>query len=109
MGQGTYSALGRLSGFLFFSFVLFGVNVGKEHPAAILITSIFLLAFGIPLSVYGLYSVQRYKDVYDFEPTIFWKQERNGKYAREILAAVISIGIWASLAGAALIFITSGR
>lgn len=107
MGYGTINALGRLSSFLFLGIIVLGINIGKLHPTAVLVTSLLLLLCGLPVCLYGLFTIQKYKDVFDFEPTLFLGKQRNGKYARQVLMAMTTIGGWCSLT--ATVLILAGR
>lgn len=105
MGYGSYSALSRLSGFLFLGVVVLGINNAETHPTAVFLASLFFLVTGIPACIYGLYTTQKYRDVFDFEPVAFWGKQRNGKSAREVLTALTAIGLWCFISGLALIIL----
>lgn len=93
----------RLANFLFFSLIAFGVWGAQKNPTPVLILSIALILLGVPLFIYGFINIERYKDVFDYEPAIFWGKMRNGKEAREVLGTINVIGLWGFLAGAVLL------
>ena len=103
MGYGTIHAIGRLSNLLFLGIIILGIHIGKSHPAAVFLASLLLVLLGLPVFVYSLYAFQKYKDVYDFEPTQFLGKPSNGKHARQVLMAEVTIRIWCSITGTVLI------
>ncbi|MFN8413961.1 MAG: hypothetical protein U0Z26_16395 [Anaerolineales bacterium] len=105
MGYGTFSAIKRLSNFLFITTIGLGIIFGRIYPITTLIISGSMILIGASSFIYGISNSQKYKDVFDYEPARFWGKDRNGKYAREVLLSISSIGIWCALTGAALFII----
>ncbi|SRR5258708_39730175 len=78
-------ALRRLSGFLFLAVIIVGSVEAKRLPFAILVMGTCLIAAGLPTAIYGFRTLERYKNVFDYEPAEFWGKTRNGGEAREVL------------------------
>jgi hypothetical protein len=105
MGNGTFIAIQRISSFFFLSAIIFGVSTAKSHPTAIFVLSVLAIAIGLLLFIYGLLNIQRYKDVFDYEPAQFWGRESNGKHARQVLTFFAVMGLWCLFTGTTLAII----
>ncbi|SRR5258706_518128 len=90
--------------FLFFLAVILTVGLAKQNPSTTTTLSIGLIVAGLPLMIYGLIKARHYKNVFDYEPTIFWRRKSNGKRVRAFLMACNFIGLYCLLAGAILLF-----
>src|SRR5262249_31799165 len=97
------NAINRLTGVLFFSVLIIGIMVGREHPLATHLISIVLILIGIPTWLYGLINAEKYKSIFDYEPIAFWGKPSNGKNAREVLMTFNVAGFWCALTGVALL------
>ncbi len=98
-------SLRKLTGFLFLGTVVLGSLVAPRAPLAILAIGICLLSVGFPLAIYAFRAMERYKDVFDYEPAIFRGRASNGKQARETLMALSTTGMWCGFSGIALLLI----
>jgi hypothetical protein len=105
MGYSTFYSIRRLAGVLFLSALVLGITLGREHRLTTMAISIGLILGGIPAFAYGLVSMRKYKEVFDYEPTVFWGKQSNGKNARDILTTFNVVGIWCTLTGIALLFV----
>ncbi len=103
MGRGTVNAINRFTGVLFISAFILGITVGRVHPLITHIISVGLILIGTPIFVYGLVTMGKYKDTFDYEPTTFWGRPSNGKTAREVLATFNVAGFWCALTGVTLL------
>ena len=106
MGYGTFYAIRRLSSVLFVGVLILGATIGRADTAATFIISVGLVLLGTPAFIYGISAADRYKNTYDYEPTLFWGKPTNGKHAREVLITFSSVGLWCALTGLALALIT---
>ena len=105
MSRGTLDAINRLTGVLFFGAIILGITVGHEHRLVTHIISIGLVVVGTPMFIYGLTNAGKHKTVFDYEPTVFWGKQSNGKTAREILMTFNTVGLWCALTGIALLLV----
>ncbi len=96
------NALRRLSSFVFIGVVVWGIFEAARAPVAVLVAAICLIVTGVPVCAYSLRAAERYKVVFDYEPTEFWGATRNGKQAREVLLAMTTVGLWCAFAGVGL-------
>jgi len=94
-----------LTSFLFVATIIFGSREGPRIPGIILAIAICLFAAGVPLSIYAFRTMDRYKNVFDYEPAEFWGRTRNGKQARETLTIISTAGLWCIFSGIALLLV----
>lgn len=105
MGEPSQSllyAVRRLSSFLFISLLLLATLFLSKVPLAYFSLSALLVLVGLPLFTYGLVTGERYKNVFDYEPTQFLGQNKNGSQVRDILMTANVVGLWCTLSGLAL-------
>ncbi len=100
-----FHSLRRLTVLVFPLVVVIGGLEAPRYPLAVLIVSICFIVGGIPISVYGFRALERYKNVFDFEPAELWGKAGNGKQARQALMGISTAGLWLFLSGMALLLI----
>ena|SRR5688572_12503573 len=105
MGYGTLYSIQRVSIFVFLCILVAGASLSKQYLYFIQIISFLMIILGLPTAIYGFYSAAKYKDVFDYEPTIFWGKESNGKTARTVLMIFSTIGSWCFFVGGILILL----
>ncbi len=103
MGWGTLRSLNRLSILLFALVDLLLIAIANRAPLLVLLIMILMVAGGAVLFAYGMVALERYREVFDYEPTVLWGRPSNGKEARSTLMAINAIGIWSFLAGGILL------
>ncbi len=103
MGWGTIKSLNRLSILLFGLVDLLLIAIADKVPLLVLTSMILMTVGGAVLFVYGLVALERYRGVFDYEPTILWGRPSNGKSARSTLMAINTMGLWSFLAGGILL------
>jgi len=108
-GEFILDAIRRLGGFLFICLMLIGIFLLKKAPWLSLGMAALMLVGGVFLLVYGLKTMQRYKDVFDYMPTEFRGKPRNGKQVRDYLMGLNVIGLWCALAGLALLLLALNK
>ncbi len=105
MSNSTHNSIRLLFAVLYISVIVLGASIGRAHPYTTLIISILLITSGLPASIFGLIQAEKYKKVFDFEPTMLFGKPSNGKSARTILMAITTLGFWSLFAGALLILV----
>ena len=105
MGYRSFSSIRRVTSVLFVSVLVLGFTIGREHRLATEIISNGLILGGIPSFLYGLLTMEKYKAIFDYEPTVFWGKQSKGKSAREVLMTLNVVGFWCVLTGIALLVI----
>ena len=101
----SFHSLRMLTSFLFITVLILGSLEAPRAPLAILVIAIGLFGIGIPLSIYALRAMERFKDVFDYEPCEFWGRTRNGKGGRETLMTLSTAGLWCAFSGIALLLV----
>ncbi len=105
----SFRSLRSLTSFLFLALIVLGSMAAPSAPMPILIMAVCLFAIGVPLAVYAFKALERYKEVFDYEPTEFWGRTSNGKQARENLMTMSTTGLWCGLSGIALMLVVAFR
>lgn len=103
MSYETLFAIERLASFIFICIFLTGFRLGRDYPIAVRTTSIFMVVVGLALVLFGFLVTEKYKNIFDYEPTMFWGKESNGKTARGILRAFGIIGFCSFFTGVILL------
>lgn len=92
-----------LASFFFFILVVLGSLEARNSPVGILLFGVLLSLIGFPLIVYVYKTIKKYSNVFDYEPTLYWNKNRNGKEVREILVSLNTIGLGCFFSGLVLI------
>jgi hypothetical protein len=92
-----------IANFFFFALVVLGSSRVRQSPNEVILLAICLIIFGVPLAVNGFRKMEKYREIFDYEPVPFWNKTRNGKQAREALMSVSVIGLGCTLAGLVLV------
>lgn len=103
MGYGTLRAFSRLSAALFVGLDAIVLVISRDNPIIALGVMVGLITLGLGPLVYTLVVLERYKSVFDYEPTTLWGKPTNGKSARSTLMAINAIALWSLLAGGILL------
>ncbi len=104
-GRSTIRSIGMLANFLLLCLIVFSFVLLRKSPWLYFSLAALLVVVGLPLFIYGLVSAGRYKDVFDYEPTIFLGKQKNGSQVRDMLMTATSVGLWCSLSGIVLFFL----
>jgi hypothetical protein len=88
---------------LVFLAMILSVELGKENLLIALPMAIGLLIVSLPLLIYGLITTRQYKNVFDYEPTVFWRKESNGKKVRAFLMTCNYLGLYCLIVGGILL------
>jgi hypothetical protein len=105
MSYAVFGSLRRFTSFVFLAIVLIGYAYRGGAPLMVASLGGVLLVAGVPAVWYSSTLLQRYKGVFDYEPTEFWGRPSNGKEARGVLLSLNTLGLFAVLAGLALLLI----
>ncbi len=89
--------------FFFFVLVVLGSFEARNSPVGILLLGVLLSLIGLPLVIYVYKTIKKYSNVFDYERTLYWNKDRNGKEVREILVSLNTIGLGCFLSGLVLI------
>ncbi len=103
----SFRAIRYLTSFVFLAVLFLGSVEASRAPILVVATAVILFVLGIPIAVYAFAKMERYRDVFDYEPTELWGKSSNGKQARATLMAVSTTGLLCSLSGVALFLIVS--
>ncbi len=103
MGRGTLGAINRLSILLLGLVDVLLIAIASKVPWLVLVIMILMFVGGATLFVYSLIVMEKYREVFDYEPTVLWGRPSTGKAARSTLMAINGVGLWSLLAGGILL------
>ncbi len=93
----TFSAVRRLSAFLFLAILFFSTRIIQKYPTHILVAAVILILIGASAFIYGVIELKRHNPVYDYKPMLLWGKNTNGKHIRDVFTTFIALGMWTSL------------
>ncbi len=103
MNRGTLGAINLLSILVFGVVDVLLALMAGEAPLLVLAIMVLMLLGGATVFGYSLIAMEKYREVFDYEPTIMWGRPSTGKAARSTLRAINAMGLWSFLAGGILL------
>jgi hypothetical protein len=99
----TLNSIRWLGGLLLTGLTVAGVALAHSARTAVFDGALGLIFVGVLPFLYSLAALERYKSIFDHEPTTLWGRTSNGKEARSALMAINAAGLCCLVTGAGLL------